>query len=105
MDGLYKRDRVHSVRFSFILKVKLQEVWCFIVHVTFYTKPGCALCDEAELMMKLVKEDHPFTWTEIDIRTDDKIHEKYMFMVPVIEKEDSVLLYGSIGYVDIVDLF
>ena len=39
------------------------------MHVTFYTKPGCALCDEAKLMMKLVQEDFPFTWTEIDIRT------------------------------------
>ena len=76
-----------------------------ILHVIFYTKPGCALCDEAKLMMKLVKEDYAFTWTEIDIRTDDKVHEKYMFMVPVIEAKGRVLLYGNIGYIDIVDLF
>lgn len=75
------------------------------MHVTFYTKSGCALCDEAELMMKLVQEDYPFTWTEIDIHTDDEIHEKYMLMVPVLEKDDKVLLFGSINYVDILDLF
>ena len=75
------------------------------MHVTFYTKPGCSLCDEAELMMKIVEEDYPLTWTTVDIRSDDKIHEKYMLMVPVIEKNGEVVLFGNIGYVDIVTLF
>ena len=75
------------------------------MHITFYTKPGCALCDEAELMMKLAQEDYPLTWTEIDIQTDDDIHEKYMLMVPVIEKDGEVMIFGNIGYVDIVELF
>lgn len=75
------------------------------MHVTFYTKPGCHLCDEAELMMKLAQEDFPLTWTTVNIETDDKSHEKYMLMIPVIEKEGEVLLFGSIGYVDIIDLF
>lgn len=56
-------------------------------------------------MMQLVQEDFPFTWTEIDIQSDDEIHEKYMLMVPVIEKDGDVLLYGNIGFVDIVELF
>ena len=56
-------------------------------------------------MMKLVQEDYPLTWTEFDIRTDDEIHEKYMLMVPVVEQEGNVLLYGNIGYVDIIELF
>ena len=75
------------------------------MHVTFYTKPGCALCDEAELMIKLAQEDFPLTWTSVDIQTDDEIHEKYMLMIPVIEKDGNVLLFGNIGYADIVDLF
>ncbi|MEK5068571.1 glutaredoxin family protein [Sporosarcina sp. FSL K6-1508] len=75
------------------------------MHVTFYTKPGCHLCDEAESMMKLVQEDFPLTWTKVDIETDDESHEKYMLMIPVIEKDNTVLLYGSIGYVDILALF
>ena len=29
------------------------------MHVTFYTKPDCHLCDEAELMMKLVPRRFP----------------------------------------------
>ena len=75
------------------------------MHVTFYTKHGCPLCDEAELMMKLAQEDFPLTWTEVDIQTNDEIHEKYMLMIPVIEKNGEVVLFGNIGYVDIVELF
>lgn len=74
------------------------------MHITFYTKPGCALCDEAERMLKLAQEDYPLTWTEFDIQTDDEIHEKYMLMVPVIEKDGNVVIYGNIGYMDIIEL-
>lgn len=72
------------------------------MHITFYRQDGCALCDEAEMMMKLVQEDYPLTWTSVDIRKDDEIHEKYMVMVPVLEKDGEVLLFGNIGYVDLV---
>ena len=75
------------------------------MHVTFYTKPGCELCDEAERMMRLAQEDFPLTWTEFDIQSDDEIHEKYMFMIPVIEKSGKAVLFGNIGYVDIIELF
>ena len=74
------------------------------MHVMLYTKPDCALCDEAKRMMELAREDFPFTWTEMDIQTDDEIHEKYMLMIPVIEKDGEVLLYGNIGYVDLVEI-
>lgn len=56
-------------------------------------------------MMKLAQEDYPLTWTEIDIQTVDEIHEKYMLMVPVIEKDGKVIISGNIGYVDIIELF
>ena len=75
------------------------------MHFTFYTKPGCALCDEAELMLKLVQEDYPITWTEVNIQSDDQIHEKYMLMIPVIEMNGEVVLFGNIGYVDLLELF
>lgn len=56
-------------------------------------------------MMKLVQEDYPLTWTAVDIRQDEVIHEKFMLLVPVLEKDDQVLLSGNIGYVDLVLLF
>lgn len=75
------------------------------MHVTLYTSKNCALCDDAKRMMKLTQEDYPLTWTEIDIATDDALLEKYMLMVPVIEKEDEVLCYGTITYIDMIELF
>lgn len=75
------------------------------MHLNFYTKNNCPLCKEAELMMKLAQEDFPLTWTSIDIEEDDVLHEKYMLMVPVLEKDQTDLLYGTISYVDIIELF
>ncbi len=72
------------------------------MHVTFYTKPGCGLCDEAEQMMRLVSEDFPFTWTTVNIEDDDAKHEQYMLMIPVLELDGEVLCYGNIGYADLV---
>lgn len=54
------------------------------------------------MMMKLVQEDYPLTWTAVDIREDDEIHERFMLLVPVLEKDGDVLLSGNIGYVDLV---
>lgn len=72
------------------------------MHITYYRQDNCPLCDEAERMMKLVQEDYPLTWTTVDIRSDDAIHEKYMLMVPVLEKDGEVIMYGNINYVDLV---
>ncbi|GKV57046.1 thioredoxin family protein [Sporosarcina sp. NCCP-2222] len=75
------------------------------MNVTFYTRPGCPLCEDAEAMMKLAQEDVSLTWSTVNIEEDDEAHEKYMLMIPVIEKDGEVLLYGSIGYIDILNLF
>ncbi|MCM3758735.1 glutaredoxin family protein [Sporosarcina aquimarina] len=75
------------------------------MHVLFYTKPGCSLCDEAEQMMELIQEDYPLTWTTVNIEEDDAKHEQYVFMIPVIEKDHAVLCSGVISYVDLALLF
>lgn len=75
------------------------------MQVNFYTKRDCALCKEAELMMQLVQEDFPLTWTTIDIEENDELHEKYMLKIPVITKDDEELLYGTISYIDLIELF
>lgn len=74
------------------------------MHIKFYTRPNCELCDEAERMLRLVAEDHLLEWQTINIEEDDKIHEKYMLMIPVIEQEGEVLAFGNIGYIDILEL-
>ncbi|MCH4828075.1 MAG: glutaredoxin family protein [Planococcus sp. (in: firmicutes)] len=70
---------------------------------TLYTRANCPLCDEAKLMIQLVNEDIPFSYTEVDIESDDVLHEKYMLMIPVLEKDNEILLYGNIGYVELVE--
>ncbi|AQQ52664.1 glutaredoxin family protein [Planococcus lenghuensis] len=71
--------------------------------LVFYTKKNCGLCEEAERMLELIKEDFPIEYRKVDIEQDEQLHEKYMLMIPVIEQEDKVLLYGNIGYVDLLE--
>ena len=70
---------------------------------TLYTRSNCPLCDEAKLMIQLVNEDFPLPYQEVDIESDEALHEKYMLMIPVLEKDNEVLLYGNIGYVDLLE--
>ena len=71
--------------------------------LTLYTRPNCPLCDEAKLMLNLVQEDFPVEFEEINIEEDDKLHEKYMIMIPVLERDNQVLLYGNIGYAELLE--
>ncbi|MET3576721.1 glutaredoxin 2 [Bhargavaea ullalensis] len=73
------------------------------MNVKLYVREDCPLCDEALLNLRLVAEDLPVEAEIIDIESDDRLHEKYMLMIPVLEKEGEVLLYGGIGYVDLLD--
>lgn len=72
-----------------------------IVH--FYTRPGCHLCEEARLMLKLVQEDVSFEINEVNIEEDDELHEKYMLMIPVIVYEDEIIQYGQVDYATIME--
>ncbi|MGK7379483.1 glutaredoxin family protein [Planococcus sp. 1R117A] len=71
--------------------------------ITFYTRQNCPLCDEAKMMLELVREDFPFEYEEVDIESDDAIHEKYMLMIPVLEKDGKVVIYGNIGYIELLE--
>ncbi len=70
---------------------------------TLYTRANCPLCDKAKLMIQLVNEDIPLSYKEVDIESDDVLHEKYMLMIPVLEKDNKLLLCGNIGYVELVE--
>jgi glutaredoxin len=71
--------------------------------ITLFTRPNCPLCDEAKMMLELVREDFPFEYEEVDIEIDDAIHEKYMLMIPVVEKDGEVVIYGNIGYIELLE--
>jgi glutaredoxin len=53
--------------------------------VTFYTRPGCHLCDDARVKLLAVRERIPFTLDEIDIEQDDALHRAYLERIPVID--------------------
>lgn len=98
---MHRNCEVHSACIS----LKTLEGMVFNMHLIFYTQPDCALCEEAKMMMELAQEDHPLTWEEVNIRDDEELHEKYMLRVPVLEQNGTVVLEGTIGYVDLVELF
>ncbi len=69
-----------------------------VKEVQFYTRQGCPLCDEGKRMLELVAEDIPLHIQELNIESDEQIHEKYMLMIPVIEYNGHIIQYGNIDY-------
>ncbi|KKB38653.1 glutaredoxin family protein [Bacillus thermotolerans] len=66
--------------------------------VYFYTRPRCPLCEEAEAVLKLVREDASFQLYERNIDDKDEWMEKYGLMIPVVEIDGKVVQYGHIDY-------
>ena len=51
--------------------------------ITFYTKPGCHLCDDARAVVEQVAEETGTAWIEVDISTDDELMREYGEQIPV----------------------
>jgi len=64
--------------------------------VTFYTKAGCHLCEEARELLEAVAEQRDYSLTEIDIRSDMALFETYRYRIPVIIINQDILLEGRI---------
>ncbi|MFC5540902.1 MAG: glutaredoxin family protein [Bacilli bacterium] len=73
--------------------------------VCFFSRPNCALCEEGLTILKLVQEDAGFEIEIINIEEDDEIHEKYMLMIPVVEKDGEIIQYGQLDYVTLYEAF
>lgn len=71
--------------------------------VKFFTKANCGLCVEGLDTLKLVQEDLGFHIDIIDIEEDEAVHEKYMLMIPVVEKDGQVIQYGDIDYATLME--
>ena len=65
--------------------------------------PGLLLCEEGFLTLKLVQEDIPFKIEILNIEDDEALHEKYMLMIPVVEKDGNVIQYGQLDYVTLLE--
>ena len=76
------------------------------VQVRFYTKAGCHLCEEARDMLEDVAALTEFDLTEIDIRSDLEIFERYRYRIPVIiVGDEDTILEGRIEFRDLVKAF
>ncbi|MCX9013077.1 MAG: glutaredoxin family protein [Candidatus Methanoperedens sp.] len=56
-----------------------------MINITIYSKKDCHLCDIARETLLKVRQELPFSLTEIDIEGDVKAFEKYKYLIPVIE--------------------
>ncbi len=75
------------------------------LQVTFYTKAGCHLCEEARDMLEDIATQTPYELTEIDIRSNTEIFEEYRYRIPVIIVNNDTLLEGRIEFRDLAKTF
>ena len=73
--------------------------------VTFYTKAGCHLCEEARDMLEDIAALTIYELTEIDIRSNPTIFEKYRYRIPVILINNETLIEGRIEFRDLAKAF
>ncbi len=73
--------------------------------VTFYTKAGCHLCEEAQDMLEDIAALTTYTLTEVDIRSDPAIFEKYRYRIPVIIINHDTIIEGRIEFKDLAKAF
>lgn len=69
-----------------------------MMRVKFFTRPNCELCIEGLQILKLVQEDIPFQIEQINIEENDALHEKFMVMIPVVERNGDVIQFGRLDY-------
>src|SRR5256885_16180121 len=75
------------------------------LRVTFYTKAGCHLCEEARDMLDDIAAQATYELTEIDIRSNPELFEEYRYRIPVIIINDEKVLEGRIEYRDLAQAF
>jgi glutaredoxin len=73
--------------------------------VTFYTKAGCHLCEDARELLDEIATRQNYILTEIDIRGDLAIFEQYRYRIPVILVEDAALVEGRISLQELENAF
>ena len=54
------------------------------MHLTFYTRPGCHLCDDMKDILTRVRRRQAFELTEVDVSRDAELEQRYGRDVPVL---------------------
>ncbi|GAA3223791.1 glutaredoxin family protein [Streptomyces thermocoprophilus] len=52
--------------------------------VTLIRKPGCHLCDDAQVVVEKVCADLGVPWEQKDITEDQRLHDQYWEQIPVV---------------------
>ncbi|MFF4354014.1 glutaredoxin family protein [Streptomyces sp. NPDC001530] len=52
--------------------------------VTLIRKPGCHLCDDAQVVIEKVCGDLGVPWEQKDITQDEELHREYWEQIPVV---------------------
>ena len=73
--------------------------------ITFYTKAGCHLCDDARELLDELAVHHTYLLDEIDIRHDLTLFEQYRYRIPVILLGETLIAEGRIEYEGLVAAF
>ncbi|RUL47418.1 MULTISPECIES: glutaredoxin family protein [Lysinibacillus] len=71
--------------------------------ITYYSRPNCSLCEDGMLLLNLLKDDVDFEIEVVNIEENEEIHEKYMLMIPVVEKDGEIIQYGNLDYVTLLE--
>lgn len=66
-----------------------------MLHVTFYTKDNCSLCEDAYALLKMLQREYPFRLEEVDIYSDDNLLEEYQLLIPAVRMNDTLLTCES----------
>lgn len=74
-----------------------------VLHLTFYTKPQCSLCDHLQDDLAALRQDDAFREIEIlvreiDIESDAELQEKFQYLVPVLVLPNQELHYPPHDY-------
>jgi uncharacterized membrane protein len=56
-----------------------------MIQIVIYTRKECPLCDKALTDLERYKDEYPYEIKQIDIETDEALHEHYRELVPVIK--------------------
>ncbi len=70
---------------------------CPLRRVTFYTKAGCHLCEQAEELLEDLQAEYDVQLTKVDITEDLAVFERYKYEIPVIVVEGGGTVGGRIS--------
>ncbi len=54
------------------------------MNVVLYGKMGCCLCDECEILLRVLQPEFGFVLQKIDIESDAVLRERWKFQIPVV---------------------